>query len=361
MSTKLFDRVYGCLIGGAIGDALGATVEGWSYQRVREEYGKVENFGAYDNPHARGEPGSITDDTVMCHYLCLSIVENSGRIDPWEYAETLQTYLDTDRVWIPEEIMIQKLAAGMNPWRTGRGTIPTGTATMAIAPIGIINAANPRQAYQDGYNIASINQDRLDQDAAATMAAGVAQAFAEDATVEDVIETMCEFSSDILFRVIDLALGIADHSNDIESFLDRFYDELLDWQWPAVKWDREMYYQGQVFSASSVESLPAAIGILAMCGDDPDSYLVEAASFGRDSDTIGALVGYIVGALYGAEALDESWISTCTEANQEFFNDFPDDIDVGFKVMAERLVDALDSERSRAEERNQILDSLLET
>lgn len=135
MSTKLFDRVYGCLIGGAIGDALGATVEGWSYQRVREEYGKVENFGAYDNPHARGEPGSITDDTVMCHYLCLSIVENSGRIDPWEYAETLQTYLDTDRVWIPEEIMIQKLAAGMNPWRTGRGTIPTGTAKIGRAHV----------------------------------------------------------------------------------------------------------------------------------------------------------------------------------------------------------------------------------
>jgi len=27
---QILDQVYGCLIGGAIGDALGAPVEGWN-------------------------------------------------------------------------------------------------------------------------------------------------------------------------------------------------------------------------------------------------------------------------------------------------------------------------------------------
>jgi len=30
--------VYGCLIGGAIGDALGAPVEGWYYTEIREKF-----------------------------------------------------------------------------------------------------------------------------------------------------------------------------------------------------------------------------------------------------------------------------------------------------------------------------------
>jgi len=28
--VHILDKVYGCLIGGAIGDALGAPVEGWN-------------------------------------------------------------------------------------------------------------------------------------------------------------------------------------------------------------------------------------------------------------------------------------------------------------------------------------------
>jgi ADP-ribosylglycohydrolase len=360
MTHTGFDRVYGCLIGGAIGDALGATVEGWSYRKIRDEYGKVDHFGAYDNPHARGEPGSITDDSVMCHYLALAIAENEGRITPPEYADTLKKHLDTKRVWVTEELMIRKLAAGMNPWRSGRGTIPTGTAMMAIAPVGIINAANPRQAYQDGYTIASVNQDSVECDAAATVAAGIAQAFAHDATVDSVLETMLDRSPDILFRVLDQSMGLAEEADEIDSFIGKFYDELLDWQWPAVNWERDMYDQGEVFSASSLESLPAAMGILRWYGDDPNEALKWAATFGRDSDTIGALVGYIVGAVHGADRIDETWIDQCTQANQEFFEGFPDDVDVGFETMAGRLLDALERELNLATERQKKLSELLD-
>ncbi|MFC7194848.1 ADP-ribosylglycohydrolase family protein [Halosimplex aquaticum] len=359
MTDDIHDSVYGCLVGGAIGDALGATVEGWSHENIAAEYGAVDEFGAYDNPHAEGEPGSITDDTVMCHYLCLSIVENGGRITPREYADTLERFLDTDRVWVPEELMAKKLAAGMNPWRTGRGTVSAGTAMMSIAPIGVINAGNPRQAYQDGYNLAAINQDGIEQDAAATVAAGIATAIEPESSVDDVVETIVEYSPDILHRAIDLSLGLAVESNDVSSFRERFYDELLDWRWPAVKWGRAQYYDGQVFSASSIESLPAAVGLLSLCGTTADRALVEAA-FGRDSDTIGALVGYVVGAVHGASELDESWKATCTDVNQEFFDDFPDDVDVGFEAMSDRLVTALERERDRAAERRQQLDLMLQ-
>jgi ADP-ribosylglycohydrolase len=359
MARTITDRVYGCLVGGAIGDALGATVENWSYDRIREEYGKVETFRAYDNPHARGEPGTVTDDTVMRHYLCLAIAERGGRVTPDEYAAVLREYLNPERVWVTEEIMLRKLAAGINPWEAGRGNIPTGTATMSIAPVGIVNAANPRQAYQDGFTIASVNQDGANRAAAATVAAAVAEALSPDASVDSVIEVMRERSSDTVFRALDLALGLADESDTVDEFVERFYDRLLDWQWPAVEWNREMYYEGRVFSADSLESLPAATGLLALCGEDADRSLVEAASFGRDCDTIASLVGNVVGALHGADEIREEWIDQCEEANAEFFEEVHGTDDVDFETVSEWMVDALETERQRSERRVATLDSFL--
>ena len=44
MAKDFLDAVYGCLIGGAIGDAMGAPVENWHHADIKKEYGKVERF-----------------------------------------------------------------------------------------------------------------------------------------------------------------------------------------------------------------------------------------------------------------------------------------------------------------------------
>lgn len=359
MTASIGDRVYGCLVGGAIGDALGAPVENWPYDKIREEYGRVETFRAYDNPHAKGDPGTVTDDTVMSHYLCLAIAEAGGRVTPDEYASILRDHLDPDRVWVTEEITVRKLAAGVNPWEAGRGNVPAGTATMSIAPVGVVNAANPRQAYQDGVNVASVNQDGPNRDAAATVAAGVAEALSPDATIDSVVEVMLETSSDTLFRAMDLSLGLADESDTVAEYVEHFYDRLLDWRWPAVEWDREMYTQGRVFSADSIEILPAAVGILRLCEGDTERSLVEAASFGRDCDTIASVVGNITGALHGADSLREEWIERCEAANAEFFDEVHGRDNVDFEEVSEWLIEALENERRRARQRADVLDSLL--
>lgn len=359
MGGEVVDRIYGCLIGGAIGDALGASVENWTHEQIRAEYGRLESFHRYSNPHAKGMPGSVTDDTVMAHYLSIAIAERGGRVTPDEFAETLREHLNRDRVWVSEEIAIQKLAAGMNPWETGRNNIPSGSAVTGIAPVGVVNAANPRQAYQDGYNLASVNQDGVERDAGATAAAGIAAAFDRDATVEDVVSAMLTHSSETVFRSLDLALGLVEESESVEDFVDAFYDQLLDWSWPAVAWDRDAYQEGRVFSGSAVEALPALVGILRLCGDDPNEAIVEAANFGRDCDTIGAATGNVVGALHGAAALREDWVEQCTEANAEFFEEVHGDGDEGFEAMARRLAEALASERERAAQRASTLDDLL--
>ncbi|MGC5010702.1 ADP-ribosylglycohydrolase family protein [Streptosporangium sp. DT93] len=57
------DRVRGCLLGGALGDALGAPVEFESIGRIRRQYGPGGLTGPV--PDWRGKVGLITDDTQM--------------------------------------------------------------------------------------------------------------------------------------------------------------------------------------------------------------------------------------------------------------------------------------------------------
>jgi hypothetical protein len=44
MARGILDAVYGSVVGGAIGDALGAPVEGWYYTEIRERFGRVTEF-----------------------------------------------------------------------------------------------------------------------------------------------------------------------------------------------------------------------------------------------------------------------------------------------------------------------------
>ncbi len=56
-------RVRGCLLGGALGDALGAPVEFESIKRIRRQHGPEGLTGLV--PDWRGKVGLITDDTQM--------------------------------------------------------------------------------------------------------------------------------------------------------------------------------------------------------------------------------------------------------------------------------------------------------
>lgn len=69
-------RLLGCLLGGAIGDALGAPIEGYSLGRIRALHGpsgltgfSAERFGA----------GAITDDTQLTMFTAYALVRAAER------------------------------------------------------------------------------------------------------------------------------------------------------------------------------------------------------------------------------------------------------------------------------------------
>lgn len=360
MPTTTKDRVYGCLIGGAIGDSLGAAVEGWTHERIKEEYGSFEEFKQYYMPYSNTEPGTITSDTAMRQYLCLATVDTGGRVTPPEFADVLRDQLNPDRVWVNEEIVLKKLSAGVDPWDVGRGAIPDNKATSAITPVGIVNAGNPAQAYQDGFNIANMFQDGDHRHATATIAAGVAEAVTPAASIESVIATMVDESMGVFARAMDIALGYAEAADSAEELVELFYDRFLDWRWPAVQWDREKYHAGEVFSASPLEAVPVAIAILSLCEGDVNDSIVEGVNYGRDSDAVATIAGSLAGALNGAEAIREEWKTKVEDRNQDFFEELEGNPDANFRSMADRLVTVLENERDAAADRQEMLTHMLD-
>lgn len=61
-NTSKIDKFTGCLLGGAIGDALGAPVEFLSIDQIKKKFGEDSITDFYP---AYGKSGSITDDTQM--------------------------------------------------------------------------------------------------------------------------------------------------------------------------------------------------------------------------------------------------------------------------------------------------------
>jgi hypothetical protein len=70
------DHFAGCLLGGAVGDALGAPVEFFHIDVIRARYGPE---GITDYDVAYGKRGAITDDTQMTLFTAEGVLRANPR------------------------------------------------------------------------------------------------------------------------------------------------------------------------------------------------------------------------------------------------------------------------------------------
>ncbi len=70
------DRVLGCIIGGAVGDALGAAVEFQSRREITDQFGPA---GITEYAPAYGRVGAITDDTQMTLFTIEGLIRAKFR------------------------------------------------------------------------------------------------------------------------------------------------------------------------------------------------------------------------------------------------------------------------------------------
>ena len=84
------NRFIGCLLGLAIGDALGAPVEFLNAEEIKQRHGRVTDYlgGGWLNL----KPGECSDDTALMLCIARSIVDRKG-FDPGDIAQRFLKWL----------------------------------------------------------------------------------------------------------------------------------------------------------------------------------------------------------------------------------------------------------------------------
>ncbi len=131
------EKFRNCILGLAVGDALGMPVEGLSIENIKQLYGEVRDF--LPSPYGDLNAGEWTDDTEQMVVLAESILE-TVYFDPENFAERLKRwFLETTsrRIGPSSTKAISNLMRGVHWTRAGVFSDTCGAA-MRVAPIGLV-------------------------------------------------------------------------------------------------------------------------------------------------------------------------------------------------------------------------------
>lgn len=367
LSSKplLVQKVLGCLVGGAVGDAMGAPPEGKNPDEIRARYGWITDFvEPWDGPSPLGKgDGRYTDDSHMVQILSRIYLDADDHLDVYRFAKEIvppiadrpryvpergRDMLLLDRLFYPEKwLYIRLRLANVDPRIGGLGNMVNCGAAMYAAPVGIVNACDPQTAYREAIEIFSAHQHSFGLEAAGVMAACVAEAFRPGASVDSVVGVALSLAKEgtraAIAAVVDCARTQSDWRAAIEPLraairpYDGAAEDFHDRGNGSNDWNPSRMH--------SIEEVPIALGFLVTTGGDFEESVFGGANYGRDCDSIASMAGAIAGALHGVTTIRSQWIDQVQQANR-----------VDFTALAEPLADLTASLHKRRMEQLRMID-----
>lgn len=267
------DRAVGSLVGLAVGDALGTTIE----FRERDTYTAVVDI--VGGGPFKLQPGEWTDDTSMA--LCLA---DSLLADQFDAAHLLSLF----HAWYSSGLYSVKgrcfdigatTRSGIASWAR-KGTTEHNFEEWDSGNGGIMRLAPAAIAFHDN------------ADWAARIAA------AQSSTTH--ASTLCIDSAEFLARyLVNLYNGEDQRPQD--SVWRKEVQRIAVTDYTAVSRD-DIASSGFV-----VDTLEAAVWAVANTDNFKDAVLL-AVNLGEDADTVGAVAGQIAGAKWGLSSIPSEWV-----------------------------------------------------
>jgi len=349
VNTNQFeDKVKAVLYATAYGDAIGAVVEKLSYEEIKEQYGRVDslnndwyksNWAGINKKRGRG---IVTDDTLMTIALMNIYNDQTRHLDAWDMADGMvkeiafkKTYIPEfgredciiERLFYPEKwIFMRHTLANCDPREGGIGNMINCGAAMYIAPVGIVNACNPQAAYNEAINFASGHQSSYGLEAAGVLAACVAKAFEPGTTIDDVVDTAIRLAKDgtkmAIQEICETAKCLINVRDDKDLVVKKFQAVIGKYSPMGDDVNRKVekvgvpsnhYTSSRIFS---IEELPMALGYSVLNNGDFKNSIIDGINSGRDTDSIGVMIGTILGALRGMNIFNKEEINILNNANK---------------------------------------------
>jgi len=304
-------RVRGCLLGGAIGDALGASIEFMELAEIRSQFGPS---GVTGYEMAYGRQGAITDDTQMTLFTVEGMIRSIVRgtlkgichppavvwhayrrwlVTQGELADTEDESLTSG--WLvgeralhacraPGNTCISALTTGRQGTREKRLNDSKGCGgVMRIAPVGLCPLVDP---FEVGCEVAALTHGHVtgyvSSGAMAFLVRRLVDGLELRPACEELLNLLREHNGhEETLAALRAALNLADRGAGAPS-AERM--ETLGQGWVAE------------------EAL--AMGVYAaLAADDVRGALLLAVNHSGDSDSTGAIAGSLLGTMHGVEAL----------------------------------------------------------
>lgn len=335
MST-LDSKVLGSLVGAAAGDALGAATELRTIEQIKADFGGwVTTFVAppKDTFGRCNEAGMCTDDFTQGKYILEAALDQSGEVSREVLSKAFKRWMDhpfypnftgpttraaMQRLFNDTRESLQGNAEPSEPTQdvvlinNGNASATNGAAMKAWSA-SMLSLGTPEDLIATTYEIARFTHNNvISVSGACAISTAVNAALSDGTTLRDVLEVAIKgadqgyahaeqhgammMAGPSVARRIELAIQIGEKHASWESAVSELADII-----------------GTGLHAS--EAVPAVLGILACCGDDPEQAILAGVNIGNDTDTVATMVGSILGALHGIEALPSNYLPVLNEAN----------------------------------------------
>lgn len=320
-TPTLEDRIIGCFLGGAVGDALGEPVE---YLSASEREARWGPQGVRTYVHEGW--GRFTDDTQMALFTAEALILHAQNPHTTQAAPLLVSLHKAYLRWlrtqempsrIPESVFREEgflldevsLYQRMGPGRTCITALAQASqlalpafnnskgcgGLMRVAPIGCWAALAPA-----GWNALETLQIAS---AAAQLTHGHPCGYLSAGAFAVILRALCLGRS-----MVDAVLQAGHLLSDLGETGQATFNALELAQRLAAKgtsWKEAVPMMGEGWVA---EEILAIVAFLGLTGENFEDSILLAANHPGDADSVGAIAGNLLGALWGMRRIPPMWI-----------------------------------------------------
>ncbi|MEW6194484.1 MAG: ADP-ribosylglycohydrolase family protein [Bacteroidota bacterium] len=292
MKHDFMDKAKGCLVGLAIGDALGIHTEGKTPDEIKKQFGFVSDFLS-ENPAG-------SDDTEFALFNALILLKHGKKIDSkiiaGEWREFILPHEGAFKgAGFSQMMAIENLRKGLEPPQTGMHAHSWSDGlAMRVAPFGIIFPGQPEKACALTIEDGSVDHSGEGIYSAMAVVSAISMAMI-DASLEKIFDMALNSmpKDSWSYRAIVKGIEIGSTALNMDDALVKLYNEI-----PSS------YYH---WADVAPEAVGLSFGLIAASKGNFSDAVLGGVNIGRDTDTIAAIAGAIIGAKIGYGMLPEKW------------------------------------------------------